>query len=299
VVTRSLTVLLFLLLPLTARATITLAGADGKMLTLKTPASRVVSLAPDLTELTYAAGAGPVLVGASAYSDYPAAAKQLPRIGDAFRFDIERVLALKPELVLAWEGGTPVPVIERLRALHLPVLVIGTHELTDIAHNLELIGQATGHVDQAQRAAGDFLAGLKRLRNQYANRKPVRVFYEISATPLYTVGGSQVISRIIALCGGRNIFDDLTSLAASISLESVLARDPQAIVTGGDDQAVARLRAWRQWPHLSAAESRSLFSINGDLLDRTTPRILEGGKQLCEDLDSTRQRLSNTGKSKS
>lgn len=298
-VTRSLTVLLFLLLPLAARATITLAGADGKMLTLTTPASRVVSLAPDLTELTYAAGAGPVLVGASAYSDYPAAAKQLPRIGDAFRFDIERVLALKPELVLAWQGGTPVPVIQRLRALRLPVLVIGTHELTDVAHNLELIGQATGHVDQAQRAARDFLAGLERLRNQYANRKPVRVFYEISATPLYTVGGSQVISRIIALCGGRNIFDDLTSLAASISLESVLARDPQAIVTGGDDQAVARLRAWQQWPQLSAVKSRSLFSIDGDLLDRTTPRVLEGGKQLCEDLDSTRQRLSNTGSSKS
>ncbi|MGH8372571.1 MAG: cobalamin-binding protein [Gammaproteobacteria bacterium] len=294
-----MTVLLFLLLPLAARATITLAGADGKMLTLTTPASRVVSLAPDLTELTYAAGAGPVLVGASAYSDYPAAAKQLPRIGDAFRFDIERVLALKPELVLAWQGGTPVPVIQRLRALRLPVLVIGTHELTDVAHNLELIGQATGHVDQAQRAARDFLAGLERLRNQYANRKPVRVFYEISATPLYTVGGSQVISRIIALCGGRNIFDDLTSLAASISLESVLARDPQAIVTGGDDQAVARLRAWQQWPQLSAVKSRSLFSIDGDLLDRTTPRVLEGGKQLCEDLDSTRQRLSNTGSSKS
>lgn len=290
-VARSFITVWFLLLPLMARAAITLTGADGNTLTLAAPATRIVSLAPDLTELTYAAGAGAVMVGTSAYSDYPAAAKKLPRIGDAFRIDTERVLALKPGLVLAWQGGTPVPVIEHLRALQLPVLVIGTSELADVARNLELIGQATGHVDQAQLAARRFLAGMAQLRSQYASHKPVRVFYEISATPLYTVGGSQVISRIIALCGGRNIFDDLTPLAAAISLETVLARDPQAIVTGGDDQATTRLQAWQRWPQLSAVKDRGLFSISGDLLDRATPRVLQGGKQLCEDLETARQRL--------
>jgi len=124
---------------------------------------------------------------------------------DAFRFDIERIVALRPDLVLAWQSGTPESAIERLRALKLPVLVIGTHRLAGIAANLELLGRATGHEGQAQAAAHAFLSGLERLRGKYAGRKPVRVFYEISAAPLYTIGGSQIISRIIELCGGRNI----------------------------------------------------------------------------------------------
>ncbi|MGA9851541.1 MAG: cobalamin-binding protein [Gammaproteobacteria bacterium] len=275
-------------LPFTASAAITLTGADGRTVTLQAPASRIVSLAPDLTELAYDAGAGPDMAGAGKYSDYPAAAKKLPRIGDAFRVDLERLLALKPDLVLAWQGGTPVALIERLRALNVPVLVIGTHQLNDIAANLELIGHATGHTAEAQAAALAFLAELKQLRKQYAGREPVRVFYEISATPLYTVGGHQIISRMIELCGGRNIFSDLGALAAPVSLEAVLARDPQAVVTGGDEDAAARLKGWRRWPQISAVRTGSLFSISSDLLARATPRILEGGIRLCEDLGEAR-----------
>ncbi|MGH8283342.1 MAG: cobalamin-binding protein [Gammaproteobacteria bacterium] len=274
-------------LTLTASAAITVTGADGHTLTLNKPATRVVSLAPDLTELAYAAGAD--MVGAGRYSDYPAAAKKLPRIGDAFHVDLERLLALKPDLVLAWQGGTPPQLIAELRVLKLPVLVIGTHELTDIANNLELIGQATGREAEAHAAAQAFLAGLQGLRTQYAGRKLVRVFYEISATPLYTVGGRQIISRMIELCGGHNIFSDLTALAAPVSLEAVLARDPQAVVTGGDADAAMRLKEWQRWPQISAVKTGSLFSISGDLLARATPRILEGGQQLCEDLDKTRR----------
>ncbi|MDE2140562.1 MAG: ABC transporter substrate-binding protein, partial [Gammaproteobacteria bacterium] len=193
-------VLLLAWFPLSAHAAITLASADGQTLTLNAPATRIVSLAPDLAELVYDAGAGALLVGTSRYSDYPVAARKLPRIGDAFRFDLERIVVLRPDLILAWQGGTPVSAIERLRALRLSVLVIGTHQLTDIAANLELIGKATGHEPEAHAAAQAFLAGLKKLRQQYAGRTPVRVFYEISAEPLYTVGGKQIISRMLELC---------------------------------------------------------------------------------------------------
>jgi iron complex transport system substrate-binding protein len=279
-----------LLFPLLARAAITLAGADGHTLTLAVPAHRVVSLAPDLTELVYDVGAGAEMVGAGKYSNYPEAAKRLPRIGDAFRVDLERLLALKPDLILAWQSGTPVSLIERLRTLKLPVLVIGTHQLMDIANNLELIGQVTGHEREAEVAAQAFLDGLEKLRSQYAGRKPVRVFYEISSQPLYTVGGKQIISRMIELCGGRNIFSELMVPAAAVSMESVLARDPQAIVTGDDPGTEARLKEWQRWPQISAVKTGSLFSIPGDLLARATPRILQGGMQLCEDLERMRQR---------
>ncbi|HET7395491.1 MAG TPA: cobalamin-binding protein [Gammaproteobacteria bacterium] len=292
-VIRATVTALLLSLASLAHATITLTGADGKKLALSAPAMRVVSLAPDLTELVYAAGAGSVMVGAGTYSDYPAAAKRLPRIGDAFRVDTERLLALKPDLVLAWQGGTPVSVIARLRTLKLPVLVIGANAPEDIASNLELIGQATGHATEADAAARTFLAGLMELRNEYARRDPVRVFYEISAAPLYTIGNKQLISRMIGLCGGRNIFDDLESFAAPVSLEDVLARDPQAIVTGDDPDAATRLRQWQRWPQLSAVRTRNLFNISGDLLDRATPRILGGGRQLCKDLETTRQSLDS------
>ena len=273
--------------PLSVSAAVTLTGADGHTLTLHAPATRIVSLAPDLTELTYDVGAGDALVGTSRYSDHPIAAKQLPRIGDAFRFDIERIVALRPDLVLAWQSGTPESAIERLRALKLPVLVIGTHRLADVAGNLELIGRATGYEAEARAAAHAFLVGLEKLRRQYANRPPVRVFYEISATPLYTVGGNQIISRIIELCGGRNIFADLTAPAAAVSMGSVLVRDPQAVVTGDDPGAAARLAAWLRWPDVSAVRHRNLFVVNNALVS-ATPRLLQGGQRLCEDISETR-----------
>ena len=281
---------LFLALPFAASAAIVVTGADNQTITLAAPATRVVSLAPDLTELVYDVGAGADMVGADTYSNYPVAAKKLPRIGDAFRVDLERLLALKPDLILAWQGGTPVAVIERLRALGIPVLVIGTGQLMDIASNLELIGHATGHAASAHAAAQAFLTGLEALRKQYAGRSPARVFYEISSTPLYTIGGRQIISHMIELCGGHNIFSDLTVLAAPVSLENVLARDPQAVVTGDDSGAAARLKEWQRWQQISAVRTGSLFSISSDLLARATPRILRGGEQLCEDLEKTRAR---------
>lgn len=274
-------------LPLLAQAAVTVTGADGRTLTLNAPATRIVSLAPDLTELTFDVGAGSALVGASRYSDHPAAAKKLPRIGDAFQFDTERIVALQPELVLAWQTGTPDAVIQRLRALKLPVLVIGAHRLSDIAANLQLLGEVTGHATQARAAAVRFLEGLQQLRDHYAADRPVRVFYEISATPFYTVGGTQLVSRAIAVCGGRNIFAELKAPAAVVNLGSILERDPQAIVTGEAPGAAARLQEWRRWPDVSAVRHGNLFAV-GEALVSATPRLLDATAELCRDLDQAR-----------
>lgn len=280
-------------LPSLACASIQVTGADGQRLVLAAPATRIVALAPDLVEMVFDVDAGNTLVGAVDYSDYPEAAKHLPRVGDAFRVDLERLAALKPDMVLAWEGGTPQALVDKLRALKLPVLSLGTRELDDIGANLETLGVVTGHGDSAQRAAEFYRARLAQLRGRYAGTAPLRVFYEISAEPLFTVGREQSISRLIELCGGRNIFVDLAELAPSVNLESVIARDPQAIVTGsGEGDAAARLKQWQRWSELAAVRAGNLFTANDDWISRATPRLLDAGEQLCEDLDLARSRLS-------
>jgi iron complex transport system substrate-binding protein len=284
--------LLFALLPLVVHAAdIHLKGADGVELTLSSPAKRVVSLAPDLAELLYDIGAGGVLQGAVEYTDYPDAAKKLPRVGDAFHVDTEKLLGLKPDLVLVWDGGTPKPLIDKLRSLKLPVLAIGTHELLDIASNMETLGIATGHSDQAQLAAEDFRTRLGALRSRYASQAPLTVFYEISAQPLFTVGGGQSISRLMEVCGGRNVFADLTELGPAVSLESVLARDPQVIATGdGEGDTGQRFKDWQRWPKLSATRAGNFVTLNDDWISRSTPRLLDAGKQLCEALEKIREK---------
>ncbi|HWP95096.1 MAG TPA: cobalamin-binding protein [Gammaproteobacteria bacterium] len=250
------------------------------------PARRVVTLAPHLTELVYAAGAGATLVGADRYSDYPPAARELPRIGDAFQQDAERILALAPDLVLAWGSGTPRAAIDRLAGLGLAVVALEPRGLEDIARQLLLIGELTGHATTAQHAADTYRARLAALRERHAGRAPVKVFYQVSAQPLYTVNGAHTISELLALCGGINVFADLEVLAPVVALEAVLARAPEAIVTG---YAAAELDMWRRFPELPAVAHGNLFVIDGSLVARATPRLLEGGERLCAVLEQARR----------
>jgi len=281
------------LISFNASAEVQLKGADGVALTLKAPAQRVISLAPDFSELMFDVGAGGTLVGTVEYSDYPEAAKKVPRIGDGFHVDVEKVLALKPDLILAWQGGTPQALTDKLRSLKLPVLAIGTHELKDIANNLETLGKATGHDVEARQAAEGFRARVAALQGRYAQAAPIRVFYEVQTEPLFTVGGAQIISRLMQVCGGRNIFANLSELGPAVGVEAVLARDPQAIITGDGEQDLAqRLKEWQQWPQLSAVRYQNLYVMNDDWISRSTPRLLDAGKQLCEDLDKARANLS-------
>lgn len=281
------------LVSFTAYAAVQFKGADGVSVTLPAPAKRIVNLSPDFSELLFDIGAGDTLVGTIEYSNYPDAAKKVPRIGDGFHVDTEKVVTLKPDLVLAWQGGTPQVLMEKLRSLGLPVLALGTHDMIDIADNMETLGEATGHEAQAKQAADAFRAQLAVFKARYAHETPIRVFYEISAEPLYTVGGAQSISRLMAICGGKNVFGDLTELAPVVGLEAVLARDPEAIVTGnGEGDVAERFKLWQQWPQLSAVRAGNLYAMNDDTISRATPRILDAGEQLCEDLDQARANLA-------
>ncbi|MGH8270808.1 MAG: cobalamin-binding protein [Gammaproteobacteria bacterium] len=270
---------------------VTLMDDLGNKVVLSAPAKRIVSLAPSVTEIVYAAGAGSRLVGASAYSDWPPAARKLPHVGDAFRIDLERIAALKPDLVIAWASATPPAARDALRRLGLPLVLFAPRKLSEIADEIQLVGKAAGTQTAAGRAAQAFLRERERLARAYAGRKPVSVFYEISANPLYTVGGRQFISQVLTLCGGRNIFSDLGELAPVVSRAAVLARNPQAILTGSDVRTSVRLAAWKRWPWLVAVKSGNLFTVPGEMLGRASPRILEAAVVVCRDLDTARRRL--------
>jgi len=253
-------------------------------------ASRIVSLAPNLTELVFSAGAGSKLVGADAYSDYPEAARKIARVGDAFQLDYEQLIALRPDLVLAWDTGTPETTIERLTGMHLRVERIHTSRLEDIARAIERIGMLAGTEAVARISAKQFLRQVSEVRARAtAPGDPVPVFYQISEKPLYTVNGDHLISEIIALCGGRNVFDDLEQLAPAVSLEAVLARDPEAIITADGAQGDP-LSVWRKWPRLRAVALDNLFTVSADKVARPTPRIVEGTKEVCAAIGKARSK---------
>ena len=263
--------------------------AAGQTLSAE-PARRIISLAPFLTEIAYAAGAGERLVGAVSYSDYPPAARELPRVGGYKKIDLEAALALKPDLILAWESGNPPAALEKLRALDIPVLVAEPRSLEAIAALIERVGARAGTSDLARAEAAVFRERLERLQRRYAARAPVSVFYQIWHQPLMTVNGEHLISAAIRLCGGRNIFTGMRPLSAAVNLEAVLDADPQAIIASGMGEARPEwLDQWRRWPWLQAVEKGHLFFIPPALIQRHSPRILEGTQRLCRQLEQVRR----------
>ncbi len=248
---------------------------------------RIISLAPHITELVFDVGAGEMLVGAVEYSDFPEQARQVPRIGDAFRLDRERIASLAPDLILAWHGGTARPVIKQLRSDGYEVVVLEGSEPEDVAAALQEIGRLTGHADEADRMARDFLRRLDELRERFARKSPVSVFVQVAARPLYTVNGQQMIGKVVNLCGGRNIFEDLKDLAPVVSEEAVVAANPRVILATGqaDDDVFER---WRRFALLDAVAGQRLYHLNPDLVARPTLRLVDGARDVCEKLDEAR-----------
>jgi iron complex transport system substrate-binding protein len=261
----------------------------GNLVSLERPAQRIVSLAPHLTELLYGAGAGGQVVGAIQYSDYPPAARALPRVGSDAGIDLEAVLALHPDLVVAWPNAGSARSIDRLQALGLPVFRSEPRELDDIASTLERLGTLAGTPQAAARAAARFRARVRRLRERYSQRPAVRVFYEVWNRPLQTVNGNHVISKVMRLCGGENVFAGLPAIAPLIDREAVLRANPQVIVASGLGAARPEwLDDWKAFPGLAAAARGQLYFIPADLIQRHTPRLLDGAERLCRILEEVR-----------
>lgn len=280
----------FTLIP-AARADLVFKDDTGQEVRLKAPAKRIVTLAPHAAESLYAAGAGDKLVGTVDYSDYPPEAKKVPRVGGYSRIDLEAVAALKPDLVLAWESGNNMTQVDKLKALGLTVYVSQPNMMANVADQIERMGQLAGTEAVAKAAAERFRQRLGKLRAANADKPTVRVFYQIWKSPLMTVGGSQIISDAIRLCGGENVFGKLAQMAPTVSVEAVLEADPEAIIaTGMGDSRPEWLHDWDKWTRMTAVKRGNLFHINPDIMQRHTPRILDGAEKLCAHLDVARNR---------
>jgi iron complex transport system substrate-binding protein len=255
--------------------------------------SRLVTLAPNLTELVYAAGAGDSLVGVSAYSDYPPAATDLPIIGDAFMIDQEQLAVLQPDLLLVWESGTPAHVVDELRRVGYKVETVRTRGLEDVARALRRIGKLTGHVETAEQVADAYMQSLRSIQAQYAGMDTVRVFYQVSRRPLFTVNGEHYVSELIDLCGGTNIFADLNDLAPTIDVEAVVERDPELMLASSDAGDNA-FEEWQRWPHIAANRNRNHFIMPADAIGRATPRLVVAAQAMCEAIQKARMNSVST-----
>lgn len=263
----------------------------GRRLAADAPPRRIVALAPHLAELVHAAGAGDRLVGTVRGADFPDAVRGLPSVGDAAGIDAERVLALRPDLVLAWTSGNRPADLARLERAGLTVFRSEPRALDDVGATLRRIGKLAGTADAAESAALRYEAALARVAPpdgvarrapRGGEKPPPKVFVQIWDRPLMTVNGGHLISRLVSRCGGRNAFADLPVLAGSISLEAVLAADPEVILAAvAPGQEPAAVAAWQRWPQLRAVAAGRVHAIDADLVTRATPRILAGVERVC------------------
>lgn len=272
-----------------ATSTVSVVDDSGQTITLNKSAQRIVALAPHVVETLYTAGAGNKIVGAVDYSDYPNAAKSIPRVGGYSIINLEAIVALQPDLVIAWETGNSPAAIEKLRMLGIPVYLSQPNTLEDIGAEIKRFGVLAGTEPVANKAAEQYAQRLSTLRQRYQNRSTVRVFYQISEAPLMTIGGKQIITNALSTCGGKNVFDQLTPMASVITSEAVIAANPEAIVTSGMQKLnPTGLDFWKKWPALTATQRNNFFFIDPDLMNRNGPRMLAGTEDLCKALQTAR-----------
>lgn len=263
----------------------------GAIVHLPRPAQRIVTLAPHLAETLFAAGAGQSLVGAVEFSDFPIEVKKRPSVGGYSRIDLEAVVALKPDLIVAWQSGNIPAHVDKLRALGIPIYISQPDRIDDVAAEIERLGILAGTIDVSRVAAEGFRQRLAALKNQFGERPRVRTFYQVWKEPLVTVGGKQIISNVIDLCGGENVFAALQSMAPTVSVEAVIAANPEVIVASGMDAARPEwLDDWTRWSSIKAVASDNLFFVRPELIQRHTPRLLDGAEQLCNQLEAARRK---------
>jgi iron complex transport system substrate-binding protein len=271
----------------------------GRSVRLRRPPQRVVALAPNLAELVHAAGGGDRLVGAVALSDYPEAVQSLPRVGDSQRLDVERVLSLRPDLVLVWHHGNNGRELAQLEAAGLPLFYLEPRTLDELPRAIERLGTLLGRSAVAEPAARALRQHLQALRTQHANAAPVSVFYQVWPSPLMTLNGEHLISEVISLCGGRNVFAGLGPLVPQVSTESVVAADPEVMLVAREDSGDSgearraaghpAFAAWSRHGQMTAVRRGWMFSLSGDHISRQGPRIVQGAQALCGVLDAVRR----------
>ena len=287
------TLMLYILMlsaSINVNADITVIDDSGNKLSFSEPVKRIISLAPHITELLYAAGADKQIVGTVSYSDYPLAAKQLPVIGSYTKVDYERVLAAQPDVVMYWKSGNPGNMIDGIKELNLKIFNSEPDDFEDVASSLITLGVLLGTEAIANKRAQQYLERLDALRKKYSHkiRKKVRVFYQVWNQPLMTINKTHLINNVIEFCGGENVFAELDNIAPTIDMESVIKKNPDVIIAGMAKGRDEWLQEWKKWPTISAVKNAHVYTIDAGLLVRQTPRILEGTQKMCEIIENIR-----------
>ncbi len=253
-------------------------------------AKRIVALSPHLVENLYVIGAGEQLVGTLEHADYPEEAKAVPRIGGYYGVQMEKLLALKPDLVLVWQGGNRAEDIAKMRELGLKVVLSKTERIEELPDQLRELGRLTGRRARAEQVAAHVEQRLQALRQRYQDAEPLDVFYQLWPDPMMTVGKNTLISRLVEICGGRNVFADSATDYPQISMENLMAAAPQAVVIPDEQSGESEAKfPWAAWPDIPAVKSGNLIHVNGDLLHRFSPRLLDGLEELCRKMDTARR----------
>jgi len=287
--TNSLIVILFFGLSLSVSAQIIKVQDDaGNEINIERAAKRVVALSPHIVELLYAVGGENNIIAAVDYSNYPDAAKKLPRVGSGFKLDIEAIVGLKPDLIIAWKSGNNQMQLETIKKLGFKLYLSEPKNLQGIAKNLRDIGELIGHKKTGEDKSRFFINELNKLTNNKHHLNRPRVFYQVWEQPLFTVNGQHMISQIIELCGGENVFKELSVLSPQVDIESVISRNPDVIVVGVSNASKDWLKNWNKWASINAVKNNQLYGIDADLIVRHTPRILQGVHLMCEHIEKVR-----------
>ena len=282
-------VLLAVTLSSAAFSAVEILDEDGNLVRLEKPAKRIISLAPSLTEILFAIGAGQKIVGVIEYSDFPPEAKTLPVIGRFDLLDIEKIAELEPDLIIAWKSGNPARSIEQLKILGLSVYLAELNDLASISKQMKNISKLIGAEGEASLAITNFNQTYESLVAKYSGRELVKTFYQVWDMPIITTGGKGLINDIITLCSGENIFKGISQIAPKVSLEAIVVANPEVIIGSGSGKTRPDwLDKWKRWPRVKAVSKQNLFSVNPDLIQRQTPRTLIGAKQMCEHIDKAR-----------
>lgn len=281
--------LLLSLMTIAAQAELRMVDDTGNTIVLAQPARRIVSLAPSVTEMLFEVGAGDRIVGTIAYSDYPEAAKRIPRVGSGVQLDLERIVQLKPDVIVVWLHGSVQRQLDALRNVGIPVYYSEPRSLAAIAGSLRELARLAGAPSAGEEAAKALEARVAALRKEYSGRRPVRVFFQIWAKPVMTVNDKHLISDVLRTCGGENVFGSLRPLVPVLEREAVLAAAPEAIGTAvHPDQPDDGQDQWRRWPQLSANAQGNYFKVSADLIARHGPRIVDAISVVCEGIDRIR-----------
>lgn len=261
----------------------------GREVVLDKPASSIISLSPHTTENLFTAGAGHKIVGVVDYSDYPPQAKQIQLVGTHVQFNIESIVSLSPDLIVAWQSGNPKEAIQQLEELGFTTYVSQPYSVEDIVNNIKKLAVLAG---TEEKLGPDLETSLQKVQELQADHQPksrLSMFYQISTEPLITLSGKHIVSQSLEKCGAVNVFSEMPILAPHISIESIVDINPQVILAGLVDGRIPDMSFWEGWDSIQAVKQRNYVFVDPDVMFRPTLRMLKGILKFCEDLDQIRK----------